>query len=242
LIVLTGGSFLSLGVWVGLERARDPWTLLDQDIPAFHADEESPHTGEGCPGDRRCQNITLAARGQAPIRIALSLPADIPPDGVPVVVVLGGYRTGRRALKYVQDPGLNAVITYDYPLSKETWSEGSWIAKLVEGRAAMHAVPGQVLAVVRWARAQPWAESARISLVGYSLGALFVPVTYRVAQAHGETLGPGIIAFGGAHLYPMIRANLHIEPEFARDLAAWFSSTALHRLEPAGLSAHHRQG
>lgn len=220
-------------------RADRP-RVFDRDVPSYAVSHERPYTGTGCDIERRCRDITLAARGRPSVTIALSLPARLPREGLPVVVILGGYRTGREALKHVPDPGPNAVVTYDYPLSRETWGEGSWLAKIVEGRSAMLAVPDQVLAIVRWAGAQPWAEAERISLLGYSLGALFVPVAYRHAQTHGTRLGPGIMAFGGAHLCPIIRANLRLKPAFARGLAAWFATVALRSLEPARHLPHLR--
>jgi dienelactone hydrolase len=214
--------------------------IIDKDLPSYTVSHDRPYTGEGCGVERRCRDITLAAPGRPPVNIALSLPARLPAEGLPVVVILGGYRTGRKALNHIPDPGPNAVVTYEYPLNKETWDEGSWLAKIVKGRRAMHAVPDQVLAIVRWARAQPWAEAERTSVLGYSLGALFVPVAYRRAQTYGERLGPGIMAFGGAHLRPIIRANLRMKPAFARGLAAWLASAALRSLEPARHLPHLR--
>ena len=92
--------------------------------------------------------------------------------------------------------------------------------------------------MVRWTRAQPWADPDRVSLVGVSLGALVLPAAQRMAAAHGETLGPSILAYGGTGLFDILHANLAQDRTLVRYGAAWLGSLGLRALEPAAHLPH----
>jgi pimeloyl-ACP methyl ester carboxylesterase len=99
-------------------------------------------------------------------------------------------------------------------------------------------VPRQLAAVVRWTRAQPWADPDRVSLVGVSLGALVLPAAQRMAAAHGERLGPSILAYGGTGLFDILRANLAQDGAAVAYAAAGLGSLGLRALEPASHLPH----
>ena len=219
--------------WAAWERGRDARSAIPSDPPPAALVSEKDYFVEVPGGHRRYREITLLAGDSGPIRFTLSLPAEMPNARLPVMVVLAGIKTGPRTLRNVPDPGANAVVVFEYPLAREMRELDSKIAKLPLIRRGAFAVPGQVLAVLRWLEGRPWVDPDRVSLLGYSLGAMFVPVVQRTAAAHGVALGPTIMAFGGADTYGLIRHNLHIEPDWARTPAAWLVSTLLHRLAPA---------
>ena len=171
------------------------------------------------------------------MRIALSLPEDAGARPLPTVILIGGLRTGREALAHVPDLGRNAVVTYEYPLGRAHWRRGFLPAQIAAARSAALAVPGQLAAVVRWVRAQPWADPDRVSLVGVSLGALVLPAAQRAAAVHGETLGPSILAYGGTDLFAILRANLAPDRPWS-GAAAWLASLGLRALEPAAHLPH----
>ena len=148
------------------------------------------------------------------------------------MVMLAGIKTGPRTLRNVPDPGPNVVLAFEYPLAREIGERDSKLARLPLIHRGAHLVPGQMLAVLRWLEGRPWADSSRVSLLGYSLGAMFLPVVQRTAAAHGVALGPSIMAFGGADTYGLIHHNLHIDPDWARTPAAWLIETLLYRLAP----------
>jgi dienelactone hydrolase len=149
----------------------------------------------------------------------------------------GGLRTGREALGLLPTLGRDAVITYEYPLARDHWRHGFLPAQLVAARSAALAVPGQLAAVVRWTRAQPWADPARVSLVGVSLGALVLPAAQRTAAAHGEPVAATILAYGGTDLAAILRANYARERPWLSPLA-WLCALGLRALEPAAHLPH----
>lgn len=219
--------------WLLFDDQSDPERLIAGPLPDVTAATVRPYAGGGCRENRRCQDVVLDPAAERPVRIAISLPEDAGAEPLPAVILVGGLRTGRDALAHLPDLGRNAVITYEYPLRRDHWRRGFLPAQIVAARAAALAVPRQLAAVVRWTRAQPWADPDRVSLVGVSLGALVLPAAQRTAVAHGETLGPSILAYGGTGLFDILRANLAQDGAVVAYSAAWLGSLGLRALEPA---------
>jgi hypothetical protein len=219
--------------WLLLDDQSDPERLIEGPLPDVTAATVRPYAGGGCGENRHCRDVVLDPAAERPVRIAISLPGDAGPELLPAVILVGGLRTGREALEHVPDLGRNAVITYEYPLRRDHWRRGFLPAQIVAARAAALAVPGQLAAVVRWTRAQPWADPERVSLVGVSLGALVLPAAQRTAAAHGERLGPSILAYGGTGLFDILHANLAQDRTLVRHGAAWLGSLGLRAIEPA---------
>jgi hypothetical protein len=192
-----------------------------------------PYAGVGCGERRLCRDVILDPAAGRPVRIAVSLPADPGPERLPAVILVGGLRTGREALRLLPDLGRNAVVTYEYPLDRDHWRGGFLPIRVVAVRAAALAVPGQIAAVARWTRDQPWADPDHVSLVGVSLGALVLPAAQRTAAAHGESLGPSILAYGGVDLGAILRANLARDRPWLGPVVAWLGGLGLRALEPA---------
>jgi hypothetical protein len=224
--------------WLLLDDQSDPERLISGPLPDVTAATVRPYAGGGCRENRRCQDVVLDPAAERPVRIAISLPEDAGPGSLPAVILVGGLRTGREALEHVPDLGRNAVITYEYPLRRDHWRRGFLPAQIVAARAAALAVPRQLAAVVRWTRAQPWADPERVSLVGVSLGALVLPAAQRMAAAHGERLGPSILAYGGTGLFDILRANLAQDGAAVAYAAAGLGSLGLRALEPASHLPH----
>jgi hypothetical protein len=226
------------GGWAGWWFSRMPLEYVEREIPALTPGEDTTYYYKGFIGDRVFRDLVLVAEGAdaegvGPVRITISLPRNPPPDPMPVVVVLGGHRTGRKNLKHIPAPGPNVVIGVDYPYAAELKKADTSFDRFVAARRTAFAVPSQVVAILRWAGAQEWADQTRISLLGYSLGALFVPAIHRMAQLQGMHLGPGILAYGGADLFSILRANLHWGPEWARGILSFFGALLLHPVDPA---------
>lgn len=97
---------------------------------------------------------------------------------VPVVVILGGLRTGRDAVGLVGDPGPVAVIALDYPYQGPERPRGvrQSLASIPAVRRALLDTPGAVLLAMDWITAQTWVDTGRVELVGASLGGPFAAV------------------------------------------------------------------
>ncbi len=231
--ILVAAVVLAMAGWTCREYLRDPMPLLDRGIvPLATAStlEERLATGSGEP--RRVLLIELTGVEPGPLKIAVSLPADAG-GRLPVLVVLGGLEVGRDSLRYIRVQGRNALVAVEYPRSPTYWYEGTPILKLYRVREAALAMPQQVASLLAWLREQPWADPERVTLLGYSFGAFFVPACARVAAVHGLAPRSLVMAYGGAGLPEVFEANLPLRPRILQWAVARLLSTVLHPMEPA---------
>ncbi len=241
-----GGALLVAALsllWLGVawEYRRDPMPLLDLPVAPLRVGtlrESTLVTAAGEP--RRLLELELVDAPQGPVRLALSLPMG-PARPLPVVLILGGLEVGRESLRYVESHGPNAMLAYAYPRPTQDLYEGNALFKLPRIRRAALAVPSQITALLAWARLQPWADPDRMSLLGYSFGAMFVPAAARVAAARGVPLRAIVMAYGGADLPALLAANSSLRPVRLRLIAARAVGAVVRPLEPALHLPHLRQ-
>lgn len=100
-------------------------------------------------------------------------------DGpLPVIVLLGGHRTGRDAVTLVGHPGDTVIVALDYPYhgTLEVRSAASFFRAIRDIQQALLDTPPAASAVLDWLVTQEWADSRRAELVGVSFGVPFVAV------------------------------------------------------------------
>ncbi len=181
---------------------------------------------------RLVERVELSAGAAGRFRLRIGRPADATAP-LPVIVLLGGIRQGDRAIRYVENPGPVVLVGYDYPLEKQAWYEDPHIEDIADMRRGAFRVPAQVTAALKWVSRQPWCDSTRVTLAGYSFGAFFIPAAARLAREHGIRLRGVIIAYGGADFTGVIEANLRVRPGGLRRAVAWVLGSLLYPLEPA---------
>lgn len=94
---------------------------------------------------------------------------------LPVVLLLGGHRTGRDAIDLIGHPGNLIIVALDYPYHGPDRLRGfrQIAASLRPIRQALLDTPAAVSLALDWVLAEPWANPDRIELVGVSLGTQF---------------------------------------------------------------------
>lgn len=228
-----GVGFLALWATIHREYGREPMPLLDFATGKLVLREATPRPVQSPAGERRRMvELTFDGVPEGPLRAALSLPEQ-PPGRLPVVIILGGLEVGRESLRYVENHGPNALVAFEYPRPTQDLYEGRPLFKLGRIRRAALAVPSQICALQAWIRAQPWADPDRISLLGYSFGAMFVPAAARVAQERGLPFRTLVMAYGGADLPGLLAANASFRPAWLRPFAARAVGAILRPLEPS---------
>jgi len=223
LILVT--ALLVLGGWL---NTRDPLSTLPQPEHGLAVQSTGPVTKEG----RRLEHITLTGGALGNIGIFVSLPEPLPAKKLPVLLVLGGLGTGQGNIQEIKEPGENAIVGYDWPIPVDL-PNGSDFLKLAPDlyHKAM-VTPGQIASAVDWLATQPWADKERISLLGFSLGALAAPAAENLAEHDGHRVGWTIIAYGGAPLGDLFASNPHIKPMALRLIAGPIIDVLLHPLQP----------
>ncbi len=115
---------------------------------------------------------------------------------LPVLLILGGHRTGRDAVDLFGDVDGRAVVGMDYPYDGPEKTKG--VVATAEAiplarQAILDTVPAISL-LLDWLIDQPWVDSDRIIIVGASLGAPFAAA----AAARDGRIGGAILVHGAA--------------------------------------------
>lgn len=218
--------------WIRHASQEDPWPLLNRGpavgrILTVQSEPWATSRGEA----RRRLVLTLDGQELGTIRAAVSLPA----EGTgpwPVMLVMGGFEADVHSLDKSGFHGPCALVAYGYPGTPQAWQAESPAWKVRQVRRAALAVAGQVSALLGWVAQQPWADRQRICVTGFSLGAIFAPSVVRLTEARGQTLGPTVLAYGGADLASLFDANVRV-PRLLRAPARAFTCALLHPIEPA---------
>lgn len=234
LVGLVCAALLVTAVWAVREFHRDPLPLLDRGVMPLRVATATEATLTTAAGEARTLlELSLDGVEPGPLNVSISLPATRTGERLPVLVVLAGLEVGRDSLRYVETHGENALVAVQYPRSATYWYEGTPLAKLPAIRASALAVPSQVTSLAAWLRAQPWADTAHVSLLGFSFGAFLVPACARVARGNGQAFSTLVMAYGGADLPRVLDANLQLRPRALQWAAARLLTALVHPVEPA---------
>lgn len=130
------------------------------------------------------QDVTLSSTSGLTTELRVLRPTKSELSALPLVLMIGGQRTGRHAVDLVADPGdvVYAAIDYPYYGPKRTsgiWQTASAIPHVQRG--ALNTPPALTLAL-DWLVDQPWIDPARIELIGVSFGVPFAAVTGAIDQ------------------------------------------------------------
>jgi hypothetical protein len=221
-------------VILGWLRAEDPVAAARRALPDYALAEQIDVAIDRGGEHRVLSDVILTAPGEAPVRFTVSLPEMDPDEPMPVQIVVGGLESGRGNVQRLPSPlGNNAVIAFEYPrrdaILDKTRGTPNRILSIRDGALA---TPRQLAAIVRWAGEQPWGDPTRTSLLGYSLGALFVPATQEAVRANGMEAGATILAFGGADVSAIVPQALKFRSPVLRWMVGVLASAVLHPVEP----------
>jgi hypothetical protein len=238
-VVLVGLLFIFLTLsllfasWVLWERNSDALTGIDFYSGKVELSNETTYklSFEGIP-ERRYRHITLTTKYLGNIEAFISEPKVIPKEGIPVVIIMGGLEVDADIFRLIQDPGDNIYVVFKYPYTPEYWYEGTPIIEIPVIRKSMLDVPSQALALHEWVSEQLWAQKERVSLTGYSFGAMFMPAIYHLADSRGYVLNPGVIAYAGADISDLLYTNMDKIDSPWRSFLSWIGETAIYSIEP----------
>jgi len=208
---------------------------LDKKIP--DAKENSIVIYEKSPA-RLKENIALKTNTDK-ISFSISYPQNIKKNEK-IIIFLDGLFTGQDFLKYLPHPDDFILIAFDL-LPKEIKRFRRLMPTILAHpfgfRRALLNAPYQIIALIKWIENQKWYNNQKIYIAGESIGSLFVPVIYRLAQKNNIQLGLGIMSYGGADIYEMINFNLKKyrilkKYKILREPIAWFGYSMIKQIDP----------
>jgi hypothetical protein len=177
---------------------------------------------------RTLSHVTIVDPRLGTIGFAVSLPDPLPRAGLPVIIVLGALGTGAHAVNLIHNPGANAIVGYDYPRPPQHLGVGD----LISLRAKVLLIPGQVTEVARYVLNQPWADPNRVTLAGFSLGAITAPSVEHVMISRGVNVRWTVLADGGAPIGAVIAGDQNVRPAWLREVAAMTAELLFRPLDP----------
>jgi pimeloyl-ACP methyl ester carboxylesterase len=129
-------------------------------------------------------------------------------DRLPVLIVLGGHRTGSDAVELFGHVGNRAVVALDYPYDGPEKVKGIVaISRTIPlARRAFLDTPPAVSLVMDWLTEQPWVDTEQVILVGASLGVPFAAAS----AARDKRITGALLVHGAAD------NRLWIEAQIAR--------------------------
>jgi len=140
---------------------------------------------------------------------------------LPLVIILGGHRTGRDAVDLIGAPGPMIVAALDYPYDGPERPRGlrQSLAMVPAARRGLRDTPPAVQLALDWLVAQPGTDPARIELMGVSLG---VPIATTVAATDVRITRLWLV-HGSGDNRRWIAHNIgsRVRPAPLRELGAW---------------------
>ena len=142
---------------------------------------------------------------------------------VPVLLVLGGFDTGKDAVELAGVPRGVAFAALDYPYDGEESLSGFYrTARAVpDVQQAFLDSPAVLLLALDWLDGQPWVE--RVELIGASLG---VPFT-AVAGALDERFSRVWLLHGASDNYALVEYSVRQELESDSRVLSWLVGRSL---------------
>ena len=158
---------------------------------------------------RTVQQFAVKDSNLGLINLAVSFPNPLPDRPLPILFILGGLETGLDSVRHVSNVGNNILIGYDWPIQSNLPEGFNILLKFPRIYKEIYHAPGQITAAIEWIAKQRWAEIERISLLGFSVGAIVAPAVQHLLERRGTiNIGWTVLAYGGADIGKIVRGNV----------------------------------
>ena len=123
-------------------------------------------------------DVWLRSSSDLRVRMRLLLPPEAQHGRTPVVLLLGGHRTGRHAVDLVSETRGIAFAAIDYPYEGEHSLSGVFdvLSTVPDIQEAFLDTPPALMLAMDWLSRQPWFDPQRAEVAGISLGVPFAAV------------------------------------------------------------------
>ena len=184
-------------------------------------------------GIRIIQQYTIDDSGLGIINIAVSFPNPMPSHPLPVLFILGGLETGFDSVQHVSDIGDNILVGYNWPINSKLPKGISILTESPSIYKGIYKSPGQIAKAIEWVSDQSWSEKEKISLLGFSIGAIASPAVQHIIENRGLTnIGWTVLAYGGTNIGQLVNSNPNIKPKWAKPLFGWIIQLLFNPIDP----------
>ena len=184
-------------------------------------------------GIRIIQQYAIDDSGLGIINIAVSFPNPMPSHPLPVLFILGGLETGFDSVQHVSDIGDNILVGYNWPINSKLPKGISILTEFPSIYKGIYKSPGQIAKAIEWVSNQSWAEKEKISLLGFSIGAIASPAVQHIIENRGLTnIGWTVFAYGGTNIGQLVNSNPNIKPRWAKPLFGWIIQLLFNPIDP----------
>jgi len=165
----------ALAVWITDMRSEQRDRLIARHGTLVATSEGITDATVAAPGGYVDETLSLAADTGLSVDLRVRRPNLAPGERVPVLLLLGGHRTGKDAVELAGTPDGIAYAAIDYPYEGSHRLRGirQILSAIPAIQQAFLDTPPALSLALDWLLAQPWADPARTELVGVSLGVPF---------------------------------------------------------------------
>jgi pimeloyl-ACP methyl ester carboxylesterase len=158
----------------------------------------------------------------------MKVPADAQ-DKCPVLLILGGLRTGRKNIEYIHGTRGIILLALDYPYGGKitqmsAWEFIRWIPEI--RRAVINTIPA-TMSAIDYLLSRGDVDPERIIVIGGSLGAFFVPAH----AAADDRTAAAVMIFGAADIQGVLSSMTEIPRPLAKP-AGWLGGVLVSPVEP----------
>ncbi len=181
---------------------------------------------------RKIKKVRLLHSDLGHINLAISFPKNYSNAALPILFILGGIETGLESINHVSDIGNNILVGFDWPINENLPDGKEIILKFNDLYKDIYNSPKQAAVAIEWAGNQHWAES-RISLLGFSIGAIVAPSVQRLIE-HRDNIKIDftVLAYGGTNIGLLVNKNPYIKPKWLKPLLGWVLQIIFNSIDP----------
>ncbi len=188
-------------------------------------------TGIGTAEDgKQLTEVTLVSDTGLEIRARVRAEGTPSGERYPAAILLGGYKTGRKAVDIPAQTGNLVLLSIEYPYSGPERPRGlDWVRYFGTMRRAILDTPAAVLLAAQYLYARRDVDPDRVTVIGVSLG---VPFSVAAAATDKRIAGAALLHGGGDIATMAYYAFADRGPTWIMHSLAWGLSWVAAPLEP----------
>jgi fermentation-respiration switch protein FrsA (DUF1100 family) len=194
-------------------------------------------TGIGTARDgKRLTEVTLISDTGLEVRARVRAEGLRSGERHPAAILLGGYKTGRKAVDIPAETGNLVMLSIEYPYSGPERPRGlDWVVHFGSMRQAIVDTPSAVLLAAQYLYTRRDVDPERVSVIGVSLG---VPFSVAAAATDKRIAGVALLHGGGDIATMAYYAFADQGPGWLMRFLAWGLAWVVAPLEPTRYAGH----